>query len=140
MPLKRRGTECSSAFADRKYSSSYLFPLCVYFYNVKGFFLIIIKAAGEVQGLRNDIIYLLKCKSMQSYHLKFGVPRLRNIRKTLDLKTVNCMSRIEIQFADNAAWFCVSCLPFYLQEASGQQQVTVETSSDHSPYTYQQNK
>ncbi|NXV06014.1 RBMS1 protein, partial [Cettia cetti] len=26
------------------------------------------------------------------------------------------------------------------QEASGQQQVTVETSSDHSPYTYQQNK
>ncbi|NWH25461.1 RBMS1 protein, partial [Grus americana] len=25
-------------------------------------------------------------------------------------------------------------------EASGQQQVTVETSSDHSPYTYQQNK
>lgn len=103
-------------------------------------FLIIIKAAGEVQGLHNDIIYLLKCKSVQSYHLQFGVPRLRNIRKTLNLKTVSCMSHIEIQFADNAAWFCVSCLPFYLQEASGQQQVAVETSSDHSPYTYQQNK
>ncbi|XP_032071994.1 RNA-binding motif, single-stranded-interacting protein 1 isoform X4 [Thamnophis elegans] len=27
-----------------------------------------------------------------------------------------------------------------VEEASGQQQVTVETSSDHSPYTYQQNK
>uniref|UniRef100_A0A8C8RFR3 RNA binding motif single stranded interacting protein 1 n=1 Tax=Pelusios castaneus TaxID=367368 RepID=A0A8C8RFR3_9SAUR len=27
-----------------------------------------------------------------------------------------------------------------VEESSGQQQVTVETSSDHSPYTYQQNK
>lgn len=36
--------------------------------------------------------------------------------------------------------FLMSFLPLPLQEASGQQQVTVETSSDHSPYTYQQNK
>lgn len=59
LPLKRRGAGCCFAFADRKYTNSYLLPLCLYFYNVKGVFLISIKAAGEVQSLHDHFISLV---------------------------------------------------------------------------------